>query len=204
MGSMHTGLEDRFWNYSKLAAYFSERIRDGGPGLIVSGGISPNRQGWLAPFSGTMNWPTDVYNHRKVTRAVHKEGGKICMQILHAGRYGYTPFNVSASAIKAPINKFTPKALKSSGVEKQISDFIRCAKLAKRSHYDGVEIMGSEGYFINQFLCQRTNKRTDQWGGGFRQPIKIGVGNCSESQGGGGGRIYYYLSVVDAGSGGRR
>lgn len=177
MGSMHTGLEDRFWNYGKLAAYFAERSRGGGPGLIVTGGISPNRQGWLAPLAGTMNWPTDILNHRRVTAAVHREGGRICMQILHSGRYGYHPFNVSASAIRAPINKFTPKALDERGIEKQINAYVRCARLARRSGYDGVEIMGSEGYFINQFLCQRTNKRTDRWGGDFsnrsRLPIEI-------------------------------
>jgi len=177
MGSMHTGLEDRFWNYGKLAAYFAERVRGGGPGLIVTGGISPNRQGWLAPLGGTMNWPTDVLNHQRVTRAVHREGGKICMQILHAGRYGYHPFSVSASAIKAPINKFTPKALDESGIERQIQAYVNCARLAKKSGYDGVEIMGSEGYFINQFLCLRTNRRDDRWGGSFenrsRLPIEI-------------------------------
>lgn len=175
MGSMHTGLEDRFWNYGKLAVYFAERARSGGPGLIVTGGISPNRQGWLAPFAGTMNWPTDVLNHRRVTRAVHREGGRICMQILHSGRYGYHPFNVSASAIKAPINKFTPKALDDRGIEKQIKAYVRCARLAKLAGYDGVEIMGSEGYFINQFLCQRTNKRNDRWGGAFKNRSRLAI-----------------------------
>ena len=175
MGSMHTGLEDRFWNYGKLAHYFAERVKGGGPGLIVTGGISPNREGWLAPFGGTMNWPTDIFNHRRVTNAVHKEGGKICMQILHAGRYGYHPFNVSASAIKAPINKFTPKQLDAKGIEKQIRDYVRCAKLALKAGYDGVEIMGSEGYFINQFLCARTNQRTDEWGGSFENRSRLAI-----------------------------
>ncbi|MGI9319424.1 MAG: FAD-dependent oxidoreductase [bacterium] len=175
MGSMHTGLDDRFWNYGKLAAYFAERARSGGPGLIVTGGISPNRQGWLAPFAGTMNWPTDVLNHRRVTRAVHKQGGRICMQILHSGRYGYHPFSVSASAIRAPINKFTPKALDERGIEKQIKAYVRCAGLARKAGYDGVEIMGSEGYFINQFLCQRTNKRTDRWGGAFENRARLAI-----------------------------
>ncbi|MBX2883736.1 MAG: NADPH-dependent 2,4-dienoyl-CoA reductase, partial [Granulosicoccus sp.] len=177
MGSMHTGLEDRFWNYGKLAAYFVERAQGGGPGLMITGGISPNRAGWLGPLGGTMNWPTDVLNHQRVTNAVHKAGGKICMQILHAGRYGYHPFSVSASAIKAPINKFTPKALTESGITQQINAYVRCAKLAQRAGYDGVEIMGSEGYFLNQFLCQRTNKRNDRWGGSFenrsRLPIEV-------------------------------
>lgn len=178
MGSMHTGLEDRFWNYGKLAAYFSERMEGGsGPALMVTGGISPNRSGWLAPFGGTMNWPTDVINHRRVTNAVHRQGGRICMQILHAGRYGYHPLSVSASAIKAPINKFIPKALDENGIKAQIKAYVRCARLAQRAGYDGVEIMGSEGYFINQFLCPRTNKRDDRWGGSFenrsRLPIAI-------------------------------
>lgn len=174
MGSMHTGLEDRFWNYGKLSEYFAERAR-GGVGLMVTGGYSPNRRGWLAPFGGTMNWPTDIVNHRRVTNAVHAEDGKICMQILHAGRYGYSPFSISASAIKAPINPFTPKAISSNAVKTQIKDYIRAAKLAKRAGYDGVEVMGSEGYFINQFLCKRTNKRSDEWGGEFENRMRLPV-----------------------------
>ncbi|UJF24656.1 NADPH-dependent 2,4-dienoyl-CoA reductase [Suttonella sp. R2A3] len=174
MGSMHTGLEDRFWNYPKLAAYFAERAR-GGVGLIVTGGICPNRRGWLAPFAGTMNTPLDVFNHRKVTRAVHDEDGKICMQILHAGRYGYHPFTVAPSAIKSPISPFKPKALSEQGIEKQIRAFVRAAKLAKKAGYDGVEVMGSEGYLINQFLCTRTNKRSDRWGGSFENRMRLPV-----------------------------
>jgi 2,4-dienoyl-CoA reductase (NADPH2) len=119
MGSMHTGLEDRFFNYGKLAAFYRERAR-GGVGLIVTGGISPNRQGWLLPFGGTMNFIGDVFNHRKLTRAVHEEGGKILMQILHAGRYGYQPFAVSASDKKSPISPFKPKALTEGGIEATI------------------------------------------------------------------------------------
>ena len=199
MGSMHTGLEDRFWNYGKLAAYFAERARAGGPGLIVTGGISPNRQGWLAPFAGTMNWPTDVLNHRRVTRAVHREGGKICMQILHSGRYGYHPLCVSASAIRAPINKFTPKALDERGIEKQINAYVRCARLARQAGYDGVEIMGSEGYFINQFLCQRTNKRDDRWGGSFdnRSRLAIEIVRRVRQALGDESIIIYRLSMMD-------
>jgi len=199
MGSMHTGLEDRFWNYGKLAAYFAERTKGVGPGLIITGGISPNRAGWLAPLGGTMNWPTDVLNHRKVTKAVHKEGGKICMQILHAGRYGYHPFSVSASDLRAPINRFTPKALTEKGIEDQIQAYVRSAKLAQKAGYDGVEIMGSEGYFINQLLCLRTNKRTDGWGGSFenrsRLPIEI-VRRTREAVGNG-FIIVYRLSMMD-------
>ena len=174
MGSMHTGLEDRFYNYAKLAAYFRERVR-GGVGLVVTGGISPNRQGWLLPFGGTLNSIFDVYNHRKVTRAVHEEGGKILMQILHSGRYGYQPFVVSASSIKSPISMFKPKALTVSGIESTIKAYLRCAKLAQKAGYDGVEIMGSEGYLLNQFLCTRSNKRTDAYGGSIENRMRLPV-----------------------------
>jgi 2,4-dienoyl-CoA reductase (NADPH2) len=174
MGSMHTGLEDRFYNYPKLAAYFKERAK-GGVGLIVTGGISPNRRGWLLPFGGTMNMLGDVYNHRKVTKAVHEEGGKILMQILHSGRYGYQPFIVSASAKKSPISKFVPKALTEAGIESTIKDYVRCAKLAQKAGYDGVEIMGSEGYLLNQFLCVRTNQRTDRWGGSIENRMRLPI-----------------------------
>lgn len=172
MGSMHTGLEDRFYNYSKLAAYFRERAR-GGVGLIVTGGISPDRRGWLLPFGGTMNWFGDIFNHCKVTRAVHEEGGKILMQILHSGRYGYQPFVVSASALKSPISMFKPKALTEAGIESTIKDYVRCAVLAQKSGYDGVEIMGSEGYLLNQFLCNRTNQRQDRWGGTIENRMRL-------------------------------
>ena len=174
MGSMHTGLEDRFYNYPKLAAYFRERAK-GGVGLIVTGGISPSRQGWLLPFGGTVNSLFDVPNHRRVTGAVHEEGGKIVMQILHAGRYGYQPFVVSASAIKSPISKFKPRALDEAGIERTIRDYVRCARLAQKADYDGVEIMGSEGYLLNQFLCTRTNKRTDRWGGAIENRMRLPV-----------------------------
>ena len=174
MGSMHTGLEDRFYNYGKLAAFYRERAR-GGVGLIVTGGISPNRSGWLLPFGGTLNFLGDVPNHRKVTRAVHEEGGKILMQILHAGRYGYQPFVVSASAKKSPISPFKPRALGEGGIEATIRDYARCAKLAKRAGYDGIEVMGSEGYLLNQFLCARTNLRTDRWGGSIENRMRLPV-----------------------------
>ena len=174
MGSMHTGLEDRFYNYPKLAAYFRERAR-GGVGLIVTGGISPNRQGWLLPFGGTLNSIFDVRNHRKVTEAVHEEGGKILMQILHSGRYGYQPFVVSASAVKSPISMFKPKALTERGIQSTIKAYVRCAELAQKAGYDGVEIMGSEGYLLNQFLCTRTNQRTDHWGGSVENRMRLPV-----------------------------
>ena len=174
MGSMHTGLEDRFYNYGKLAAFYRERAR-GGVGLIVTGGISPNRQGWLLPFGGTLNFLGDVPNHRRVTRAVHEEGGKIVLQILHAGRYGYQPFVVSASGVKSPISKFRPKALDAAGIEDTIAAYARCARLAQMAGYDGVEVMGSEGYLLNQFLCARTNKRLDAWGGGIENRMRLAV-----------------------------
>ncbi|MGB3895888.1 MAG: NADPH-dependent 2,4-dienoyl-CoA reductase [Mycolicibacter sinensis] len=164
MGSMHTGLEDRASDIGKLAAYFAERAR-GGVGLIITGGYAPNRTGWLLPFASAMTTPGDARRHRRVTEAVHEAGGKILLQVLHAGRYAYHPFSVSASAIKAPINPFRPRALSSRGVESTIADFVRAAELAREAGYDGVEIMGSEGYLLNQFLAPRTNKRTDRYGG---------------------------------------
>ncbi|SEW03074.1 NADPH-dependent 2,4-dienoyl-CoA reductase [Luteibacter sp. 329MFSha] len=198
MGSMHTGLEDKAADFDKLAAFFAERAR-GGVGLIVTGGIAPNIQGWLKPMSGTMSMPWHVGRHRKVTRAVHAEGGKICMQILHAGRYGYQPFSVAPSRIKSPITPFTPRALSARGVERSIDAFVRSAKLAQDAGYDGVEVMGSEGYLINQFLAARTNKRTDRWGGSsenrMRFPVEI-VRRMREAV----GRdfiIVYRLSMLD-------
>lgn len=164
MGSMHTGLEDKSANFDKLAAYFAERAR-GGVGLMVTGGIAPSIEGWLKPFGGRMTLPWHKPRHRKITRAVHAEGGRICMQILHAGRYGYHPLSVAPSRIKSPITPFTPRALSARAVERTINDFVRCAQLARDAGYDGVEVMGSEGYLINQFIAARTNQRNDAWGG---------------------------------------
>lgn len=164
MGSMHTGLEDRRRDYPRLAAFFAERAA-GGAGLLVTGGVSPNLRAWLAPFSGTLTHRWQLARHRLVTEAVSAEGGKICLQILHAGRYGYHPFSVSSTATQSPISPFKPKKLSTSGVDKHIRSFARCAALARDAGYHGVEIMGSEGYFINQFLAPRVNTRDDQWGG---------------------------------------
>jgi 2,4-dienoyl-CoA reductase (NADPH2) len=172
MGSMHTGLEDHARDYEKLARYFAERAR-GGVGLIVTGGIAPNIQGWVKPFAGTLSMPWQVARHRKVTEAVHAEGGKICMQILHAGRYAYHPLSVAPSKLKSPISPFTPRALSTRGVERTIADFVRCASLARKAGYDGVEVMGSEGYLINQFLTDHTNKRTDIWGGSLENRMRF-------------------------------
>jgi len=172
MGSMHTGLEDREQDYPRLAAYFAERAR-GGAGLIVTGGIAPNRAGWLAPFAGKLSASGEVPRHRLVTEAVHAEGGHICLQILHAGRYAHHPFLVAPSALKAPITRFRPWALSARGVERQIGAFVRTAELARAAGYDGVEIMGSEGYLINQFVAARTNRRDDDWGGGYANRIRF-------------------------------
>ncbi len=203
MGSMHTGLEDFFWNYGKLAAFFAERAR-GGVGLIVTGGIAPNREGWVSPFAGEMSKTRHTVPHKRVTRAVHAEDGKICMQILHAGRYGYHPFVVSASERKSPISPFKPKALSAGGVEKQIRDYVRCAQLAREAGYDGVEVMGSEGYFINQFLVERTNKRTDAYGGSLenRQRLPIEIVSRMREAVGEDFIIVYRLSMLDLVEGG--
>ena len=172
MGSMHTGLEEEKNGFDRMAAYYAERAK-GGVGLIVTGGIAPNRAGWVGPFSARMTNSGHVAKHRQITQAVHDNGGKICLQILHSGRYGYHPLCVAPSKIKAPISKFNPRALSGRGVEKTISDFVRCAKLAKAAGYDGVEIMGSEGYLINQFIVTKTNKRTDKWGGSYQNRIQF-------------------------------
>ncbi|RZF55971.1 NADPH-dependent 2,4-dienoyl-CoA reductase [Acinetobacter halotolerans] len=174
MGSMHTGLEDRFFNYPKLAAYFEERAK-GGVGLIITGGISPNRQGWLLPAGGTMNSLVDIPHHRLVTHAVHKHGAKILMQILHSGRYGYQPFVVSSSSVKSPISPFKPREMSNKNILDTIDDYARCARLAKKAGYDGVEIMGSEGYLLNQFLSRHVNQRTDRWGGDIENRMRFAV-----------------------------
>ena len=174
MGSMHTGLEDRASDFPKLAAYFAERSA-GGVGLIVTGGFAPNIVGWLKPFASRMSMPWHPRRHRQVTSAVHAHDGKICLQLLHAGRYAYHPLSVSASKLKAPINPFTPRALSARGVERQIRDFANAAKLAREAGYDGVEIMGSEGYLLNQFTVARTNKRDDAWGGDAAKRMRFAV-----------------------------
>ena len=172
MGSMHTGLEDRFYNYGKLAAYFARRAQ-GGVAMMITGGISPNREGWLLPAGGTMNTKADVINHRRVTKAVHKHDSKIVMQILHSGRYGYHPFSVSASAIKSPITPFKPRKMSIKNIEQTVEDYARCATLAKQAGYDGVEIMGSEGYLLNQFLSRHVNQRNDEYGGDIHARMKF-------------------------------
>jgi len=174
MGSMHTGLEDRAWHLPQLAAYFAERAR-GGVGLIVTGGYSPDVRGWLLPFGSQMTSRLQAERHRQVTDAVHAEGGKIALQLLHAGRYGYTPVSESASATKSPITPFKAREMSADRVDQVVADFARAARLAKRAGYDGVEIMGSEGYLLNQFLSARTNVRDDAWGGTSAKRMRLPV-----------------------------
>ena len=174
MGSMHTGLEDRASRFPRLAAYFAARAR-GGAGLIVTGGFAPNVEGWLSPFGSRLASARAARAHRPITDAVHAEGGKIALQILHSGRYGYTPLAVAPSRVKSPISPFTPRALTARGVERQIRAFVRCGVLAREAGYDGVEVMGSEGYFLNEFLVTRTNKRTDRWGGPYESRMRLPV-----------------------------
>lgn len=198
MGSMHTGLEDRSTNFDRLAAYYAERAK-GGAGLIVTGGYAPNREGWLLPFASALLTRGQAAKHRAMTDAVHAHDGKLVLQILHAGRYGYHPLSVSASAIKSPITPFRPRALSGGGVRRQIDAFVRCAVLAREAGYDGVEIMGSEGYFINQFLATRTNRRTDDWGGSWpnRMRLPVEIVRRTRKAVGDDFVIIYRLSIVD-------
>ncbi|MCW8091227.1 NADPH-dependent 2,4-dienoyl-CoA reductase [Alteromonas sp. ASW11-130] len=205
MGSMHVGLEEEKNGFEKLAAFYAERAR-GGVGLIVTGGISPNIEGWVAPFGGRMSSRRHAKKHMVVTEAVHAEGGKICMQLLHTGRYGYHPFAVSASAIKSPITPFKPRALSKRGIKRTIKAYAKSAKLAQRAGYDGVEIMGSEGYLINQFFCERTNKRDDEWGGCLENRARLAIETVRQTRDAVGTDfiIIYRLSMLDLVEGGAK
>lgn len=172
MGSMHTGLEEEKGGFAKLATFYRERV-EGGVGLIVTGGISPNFRGRLTPNATQLSFPWQVKHHRLVTDTVHNAGGKICMQLLHAGRYAYHPFSLAPSALKSPITPFKPSAMSLRQVRGTIKDFASSAKLAQRAGYDGVEVMGSEGYLINQFICRRTNQRQDEYGGDFSKRMRF-------------------------------
>ncbi|KAH8094387.1 hypothetical protein JL720_4385 [Aureococcus anophagefferens] len=177
MGSMHTGLEehhDADGGLGRMAAFYGERAA-GGAGIIVTGGVAPNREGWVLPMAGKMSTAKEAAQHACVTEAVHDAGGLIAMQILHAGRYAYHPMAVAPSKKKAPINVITPRALSDKDIRRTIDDFARCAELAKSCGYDGVEIMGSEGYFINEFLAPRTNVRDDDWGGSFENRSRLAL-----------------------------
>ena len=174
MGSMHTGLEEVADGHKRMAAYFGERAK-GGVGLIVTGGIGPNSEGGTHPATKMLVTDEDIAGHKQITDAVHEHDGKICMQILHTGRYAYSPDQVAPSAIKAPINPFTPRALTDSEIHKQIDDFVFTSVQAQKAGYDGVEIMGSEGYFLNQFIAARTNQREDDWGGSYENRIRLPI-----------------------------
>ena len=174
MGSMHTNLEEAPNGFERLAAFYAERAR-AGVSLIVTGGIAPNAEGAVFQGANALTEESQVAEHRHVVDAVHAAGGHLCMQILHAGRYAYSPELVAPSVLQAPINPFTPRALSSDEVEQQIADYVRCATLAQQAGYDGVEVMGSEGYLINQFICRRTNQRDDDWGGDFERRMRFPV-----------------------------
>lgn len=174
MGSMHTGLEEAKDGFNKMAAYYGERAK-GGVGLIVTGGIAPDVFGKVQPFAAKLTNQKEVEEHKIVTKAVHDNDGKICMQILHAGRYAYSPLQIAPSRIKAPISKFKPLPLPSFGVSQTIKNYVRCALLAQKANYDGIEVMGSEGYLINQFIVSHTNKRHDKWGGSYEDRIQFPV-----------------------------
>ena len=198
MGSMHTGLEEAKNGFERLSAYYAERAR-GGVGLIVTGGISPNQQGLTFSGAAALDKADKVAQHRLVTDAVHQAGSKICMQILHTGRYAYSPNAIAPSAIKAPINAFTPKAVSSEEIEQQIEDFAYSAKLAQQAGYDGVEVMGSEGYFLNQFIVTRTNHRDDEWGGSYDNRTRLAIEVVKRVRAAVGEKfiIIYRLSMLD-------
>jgi 2,4-dienoyl-CoA reductase (NADPH2) len=203
MGSMHTGLEESPKGFAKLAAFYAARAR-GGVGLIVTGGIAPNFAGRLEPRASQLSFGWQAAKHRQVTQAVHDAGGRIALQILHAGRYAYHPLSVAPSALRSPITPFTPRALSRFGIERTLAAYVRCARLAQLAGYDGVEIMGSEGYLINQFVVQKTNRRDDRWGGAFENRIRFAVETVRRTREAAGSRfiIIYRLSMLDLVEGG--
>ena len=203
MGSMHTGLEEMKDGMERMAAFFAERAR-GGVGLIVTGGFGPSAEAATHPHTNIISSNEDALKHKTITDAVHAEDSKICMQILHTGRYAFNPNSVAPSAIQAPINPFVPKALDSDGIEKQINDIVQLAKYAQVGGYDGVEIMGSEGYLINQFLSKRTNQREDEWGGAYENRMRLAVEVVRRTREAVGEKfiIIYRLSMLDLVEGG--
>ncbi len=198
MGSMHTGLEEDKSGLQKLAEFYGARAK-GGVGLIVTGGFSPNFRGRLHPFSAQFSKEKHVNAHKVVTETVHKHGGKIALQLLHAGRYAMHPLALSASGIKAPIAKFAPFEMSRRQINNTIKDFANSAKLAQQAGYDGVEIMGSEGYLINQFICSRTNARYDEWGGSYENRIRFAleIVRATRRQVGSDFIIIFRLSMLD-------
>jgi 2,4-dienoyl-CoA reductase (NADPH2) len=203
MGSMHTGLEEAPDAFARMAAYYAERA-NGGVGLIVTGGIAPNFAGRVEPRASQLSWPWQVDRHRLITDAVHAAGGKIALQILHAGRYAYHPLAVAPSAVRSPITPFRARALTGWGVRRTIAAYVRCAKLAQRAGYDGVEIMGSEGYLINEFVAPYTNHRDDEWGGSFEKRIRFPVEIVERTRAAVGRNfiIVFRLSMLDLVDGG--
>jgi 2,4-dienoyl-CoA reductase (NADPH2) len=203
MGSMHTGLEEEADGFNKLAAFYAARAR-GGAGLIVTGGIAPNFAGRLEPRASQLSFRWQVGKHRLVTEAVHAAGGKIALQILHAGRYAYHPLCVAPSALKSPITPFRPRALTRWGVDRTIAAYVRCARRAQEAGYDGIEIMGSEGYLINQFVAPQTNHRHDTWGGSFLNRIRFPLAVLRRTREAVGANfiIIYRLSMLDLVEGG--
>jgi 2,4-dienoyl-CoA reductase (NADPH2) len=197
MGSMHTGLEET-GDWGRVAAFYAARAR-GGAGLIVTGGMAPNREGGVFPGAAGLFSDKDIANHRRVTDAVHAEGGRIVMQILHAGRYAYAPDCVAPSAIRSPISPFPPTELDAAGIEKQIADIATAAARAIQAGYDGVEVMGSEGYFLNQFLVSHTNRRTDAWGGPYANRMRLPVETVARVRAAMGPRaiLIYRISLID-------
>ena len=200
---MHTMLEDIDGGIPRLAAFYAERAR-GQVGLIVTGGVAPSKQGLALPVGHPLDNLEEAEKHKEVTKAVHDEGGKICMQILHVGRYGYTPENVSASNTKAPISPFPARELTGEEVEQTIEDYVHCAKMAQYANYDGIEVMGSEGYLINQFITKKTNLRTDEWGGAYENRIKFPLEIIRRTREAVGENfiIIYRLSMLDLVEGG--
>lgn len=198
MGSMHTGLEEAKGGFERMAVFYAERAR-GGVALIVTGGVSPNRAGWAMPFSAKLSNNHEMQQHQQIPSAVHAEGGKICLQILHTGRYAYHPFAVAPSAIKSPISPFRPWKLTRWGIERTIRAYVKTAQLAQQAGYDGVEIMGSEGYLINQFIATRTNHRSDRWGGSYENRIRFPMEIVSRTRRAVGDKfiIIYRLSMLD-------
>ncbi len=203
MGSMHTGLEEERGGFAKLAAFYQARAK-GGVGLIVTGGVSPNLRGRIAPFGSELSHFWQAKKHKQVTNAVHKYPTKICLQLLHTGRYAYHPFSVGPSKIKSPISPFTPKAMSVRQIKSTIKDYAYSAKLAANAGYDGVEIMGSEGYLINQFACLRTNQRDDEWGGGIDNRMRLAIETIKAVRAKVGDKfiIIFRLSMLDLVEGG--
>ena len=203
MGSMHTGLEEADNGFTRLAAFYAERAR-GGVGLIVSGGFSPNLSGRVFPHAAQLSFSWQVGKHRQITKAVHAEGGKIALQILHAGRYAYHPLAAAPSRLRAPINRFMPRALTRWGIRKTLADYARCAVLAQQAGYDGVEVMGSEGYLINEFIAPKTNTRTDEWGGSCENRMRFAVDTVRQVRAAAGPDfiIIFRLSLLDLVEGG--